>query len=280
MKSLYLLALTTILLSCNDFKVTTTDEGDRIIFHKDEDGDLPNEGEIMMVDLKIQDENDTTYRDSFKDGQPIRIDLMKGGFKGSFENALFHLTAGDSCTVLVPADSIFMRMGQPLPPGLKNGSDLKFTVRVKEVLNQEQYEESMKKLFAKEGDTIKEYVTKNLPGADSLGGTGMYVLRKTAGKGSYPQPGDMVSVYYKGTLMDGTVFDQVQKGEDPFTFPVGVSRVIKGWDAAVMRMTQGESISVIIPSRLAYGESGAGGVIPPNSPLVFDIELVKIEKSK
>ena len=88
--------------------------------------------------------------------------------------------------------------------------------------------------------------------------------------------GDMVKVHYKGQLIDGTVFDSSYKRNQPIEFKLGVGQVIKGWDEGISLLRVGEKARFVIPSNLAYGEMGAGGVIPPNATLVFDVELVEI----
>ena len=104
--------------------------------------------------------------------------------------------------------------------------------------------------------------------------TGIQYEVITAGDGAQPAATDTVTVHYQGSLIDGTVFDSsVQRGE-PATFPV--NGVIPGWQEVLPMMKAGSKWRVFIPSELAYGERGAGNAIPPNSPLVFDIELISI----
>ena len=94
------------------------------------------------------------------------------------------------------------------------------------------------------------------------------------GNGAKAEKGQTVSVHYKGQLTDGTVFDSSYKRNQPIDFALGVGQVIPGWDEGISLLKIGDKARFVIPSDLAYGSAGAGGVIPPNATLVFDVELV------
>lgn len=102
----------------------------------------------------------------------------------------------------------------------------------------------------------------------------LYKITKTT-DGPKPVAGDKVSVHYAGKLTNGTEFDSSYKRNEPIQFPVGQGMVIKGWDEGIMLLKEGEKATFLIPPTLGYGERGAGGVIPPNAWLIFDVELVK-----
>jgi FKBP-type peptidyl-prolyl cis-trans isomerase len=96
----------------------------------------------------------------------------------------------------------------------------------------------------------------------------------SAGDGASPGPDDQVEVHYRGTLIDGTVFDSSYDRGQTVTF--GVTQVIPGWTEALQLMKEGDKYNLYIPSDLAYGAGGAGQVIGPNSTLIFEVELIKI----
>jgi FKBP-type peptidyl-prolyl cis-trans isomerase len=96
-----------------------------------------------------------------------------------------------------------------------------------------------------------------------------------AGTGARPKATDTVNVHYKGTFLDGKTFDSSYDRGQPISFPL--NRVIPGWTEGVQLMPVGSTYEFYIPSNLAYGEAGAGGAIPPNSTLIFVVELLKIQ---
>ena len=106
--------------------------------------------------------------------------------------------------------------------------------------------------------------------------SGLQYVVIAEGDGAQPQAGQRVFVHYVGTLEDGTKFDSSRDRGRPFDFTIGQGQVIKGWDEGVGDMKVGDRRKLIIPPELGYGARGAGGVIPPNATLIFDVELLRI----
>lgn len=106
---------------------------------------------------------------------------------------------------------------------------------------------------------------------------GLQYVDLVVGEGASPTQGKTVTVHYTGALTDGKKFDSSLDRGQPFSFKIGIGQVIKGWDEGVATMKEGGKRQLIIPPDLGYGSRGAGGVIPPNATLVFDVELISVQ---
>jgi peptidylprolyl isomerase len=122
----------------------------------------------------------------------------------------------------------------------------------------------------------QETLTMNLENATTTD-SGLQYIDVVEGTGETPEKGKKVTVHYTGTLTDGKKFDSSRDRNQPFSFTIGVGQVIKGWDEGVGTMKVGGRRTLIIPADLGYGARGAGGVIPPNATLVFDVELLGVK---
>lgn len=121
--------------------------------------------------------------------------------------------------------------------------------------------------YSQQGDTVT-----------TASGLKYIVVKK--GKGKKAENGKMAEVHYTGWLLDGKKFDSSRDRNEPFEFLLGAKQVISGWDEGVALMKTGDKFRLILPPELAYGERGAGEIIPPNSTLIFDVELLGVHKPK
>jgi peptidylprolyl isomerase len=201
-----------------------------------------------------------TKFDSSKDrNQPFSFKLGIGQVFIGWDVGIALLRVGDKAVFTIPSELGYgdREMGN-IPPN----STLVFEV---ELLNVE--------------EAPKPY---NVTGKDTLttaSGLKYIVVSKGQQSAERAVSGSNVSVHYTGYLPDGKVFDSSIERADPLKFKLGAGRVIKGWDEGIALMQVGDKIRLIIPPNLAYGEQGAGGVIPPNTTLTFDVELVAIAES-
>lgn len=127
-----------------------------------------------------------------------------------------------------------------------------------------------------EQKTIKEYLKENKIKAKHQE-SGLFYIETEEGTGEQAEKGDYVKVHYTGKLLDGTVFDSSYDRGEPFEFLLGAGRVIKGWDEGLALMKEGGKATLIIPSKMGYGTREIPDVIPANSILIFDVELVEIK---
>ncbi|WP_179335403.1 peptidylprolyl isomerase [Winogradskyella costae] len=138
------------------------------------------------------------------------------------------------------------------------------------------FEGSREKRIAAEREAVRAELDKLAVGFDETkSGLRYQIIQK--GDGKKAEKGNTVSVHYKGQLADGTVFDSSYKRNSPLDFQVGVGQVIAGWDEGICLLNVGDKARLVIPSDLGYGAAGAGGVIPPNATLIFDVELMGVK---
>ena len=264
-------------------------------------------GKILALDVEYRSYKDSILFNSRKQqGIPMRIELQDLKVKGGLEEAISLLQPGDSGVFRFNVDTIFAKsFRQPVPPFMKPApkKDAKLgdkqdpvymTMLVKaqklqtrdeaQADQQKMMQEQQQKMAAhaeeqlKKDDVIlQDYVKKNNLNVQK-DPSGVYYVITKPGSGPKPKAGQTVSVLYKGTLLDGKVFDSSEKmGNKPIDFPIGVGQVIPGWDKAIPLLNKGSKATLLIPSSLAYGQRGAGADIPADAPLRFDVELVDVK---
>ena len=251
------------------------------VMHKSNKGPKLKLDDVVTLNLKYSTSKDSLVFDSWKMGKPIQLKIAKASFKGDLMDGLTLLTVGDSASFLINADSLFTKtFGAPRPAFIDSSSFLSFTVKVistttDAALKAEELK-AEKENAMKENEVIAKYIAdKQMTPSKSSSGL-MYVISEP-GTGEQAQAGKTVKVHYTGRLLDGTKFDSSLDRNEPIEFKLGQGMVIKGWDEGIALLKVGGKALLIIPSDLAYGSRGAGGVIPPFSPLTFEVELVSVQ---
>lgn len=273
-KHIYILAAMAALFTaaCGNFKTASNGVKYRVI--KSGDGEAnADTTSLLFANYSIAIEStDSILKESYTANQPSYIPV----FEPTMKTVLQTLVKGDSALLLINADSFFLNsFGQPRPEWIKAGDNIKFIITVNDIFSKEQMRakemEEIRSLSAKDSADFNAAVA-SMPNAIKTTNGVVYTEIKP-GTGAGVKKGDKVKVLYKGTLLNGQVFDEnLQNGIE---VSVGLQQVIPGWDEMLSAMKLGQKVKAIIPWSLAYGRSGSGP-IPPFSSLVFEMELIKI----
>lgn len=272
-------------ISCKSKKTEfkQTKDGLAYLFHeRNEEARKPESGEILKVRLSYGSKDSVFFHTKNLSDGFMYLPLQNSEFPGDIYEALAMMHLGDSATFMISASDFFLKTANypSIPDFAKNMDKLYVNVRLLNIQTEDElqaeHEAKMKELMDSEAEKINEYLRTNNYNVQPTP-SGLYYIEKEAGKGSKPKTGDVVVVHYTGTLLDGKKFDSSYDRNSPFEFTLGVGQVIKGWDEGIAMMTEGTKAILVIPSKLAYGERGAGRDIPPYAPLVFEVELIKIK---
>ncbi|MFM2135201.1 MAG: hypothetical protein RL021_601 [Bacteroidota bacterium] len=284
-----ILTITTIfftLLSCRDSREHVTDSGLRYLLYTDGKGKKPVMGDYVTMEL-VCHTDDTVMIDTRKLGTPFRLQLKTIPFVGSYEEGLLLLGVGDSATFFVSADSLYeslfadVKQVRQSDTKLKPGSFVQYDVKVLKVQPYSEAEIEMQMQYSKlqrqEKKVLTEFIERNKIDA-SPDSNGLYKIMTVQGSGLRIDTGKSVTVYYRSRLMDGSLISATEKGK-PMRFVPGRNEVLKGWEIAFRNARVGDRFSLIMPSSLAYGETGlkdattAKYIVPPYSTLIFDIAI-------
>ena len=222
---------------------------------------------------------------AMNEGKPVTQQVQASRMKGDLMEGLQMMKAGDSIEFRMLMDTLSARAGQPKPEWTKAGDYATWNVKMVEVKTKEQMEkETAEKSAAeakKEDSVLQAYFKKNGIKNAQKTASGLYYVIHKEGTGENPKAGQKVTVNYTGRDLNGKKFDSNVDSAfhhvAPFDFVLDQHRVIAGWDEGVALLKKGSKATFYIPSVLAYGERGAGAQIPPNSILIFDIELLNIQ---
>jgi len=297
-KSVILLALAAVgLASCNGgFKKAA--HGVLYNINTDKSGPTIKQGDFISMNLILKNDADSVMVSSYDMGHPFAFPLGQQ-MPGDVFDVFPLLSEGDSVNVKVNIDSLIKK--GPRPPGL-TGKYMNYSVKIEKVIPKgnlsdqdfsskitEYMKSATDKYKVAEPGKIQRYITENKLNPTKTATGLQYVINKQ-GVGPTPSKGDTVYVNYVGRYTDGRVFETNVKAEAikakkynpmmqymPYPLPVGVGRVIPGWDQGLMLLNKGTKATLIVPSELAYGEHG-NQAIGPYTPIVFEVEIINIKK--
>lgn len=238
---------------------TVTDSGLEIIVTEAGSGPKPEPGSVVVVHYTGMLEDGTVFDSSVTRGEPISFPLGQGRVIPGWDEGIALLNQGSKAQLIIPSELGYGAQGAGgvIPPN----ATLIFDVELVDVL-------------AGSPANPAEVAEADYTTTDS----GLKYYDLEVGAGEAAKAGDVVVVNYTGWLTDGVKFDSSLDRGQPFSFPLGQSRVITGWDEGVTSMQPGGKRQLVIPAELAYGDQGAGGVIPPGATLIFDVELVEVRE--
>ena len=215
-------------------------------------GKTPKTGDKVKVHYTGTLEDGTKFDSSLDRNQPFEFPLGVGRVIKGWDQGIASMRVGGKRKLIIPPELAY---GTRAVGSIPANSILFFDVELIEV--------------------IEKFVDTDfsLPGREEVTKSGLRMIIHKRGNGEIPLPGQTVKVHYTGLLENGSKFDSSHDRGQPFSFPLGQGRVIKGWDEALALMSKGEKRTLIIPPDIAYGSRGKGK-IPPNSILIFEIELI------
>lgn len=269
--------LSVFFLACSP-SYKTSPNGLQYVVYTDAKQKKPALGDVVQFYSYWRNDKDSIILNTSRSGHPLFGVINKPKFKGDPIELLGMMGEGDSASCKMNVDSLFRNF--PLPPELKHGQIIRLDLKVLKVMSPDEYKGYLAKqdslTLMKEQTTLEDYIQ-----AQKWMGTktpsGMYVVIDEPGSGKDITDGTTISVKYKGSLLDGTVFDSTRAGSPPYTFTVGQSPVIQGWVDGLKYFKKGGKGHLLIPSPLGYGAAGNPPRIPPNSPLVFDVEIMDVK---
>jgi FKBP-type peptidyl-prolyl cis-trans isomerase FkpA len=273
----------------SDFFTTNNGLKYKIVAHNN-DSSKVELGDVFTLEMRYKIERaDTFLFDSRKDTTPARLMLVKPLYKGDISEGLAMLASGDSARFVVKADSFYIRnVGlETVPVYVHPDSRLVFDIKIYSIQKKVDYENEMKikneklqiliaERKLKEPGDFERYIKENKIYTQPTS-SGLYFIETKKGKGAKAKTGKTALVVYIGKFLDGAIFDS-NDINTPISFKLGAGEVIPGFEEGISMMRVGGKATLIMPSNLAYDVKGAGTDIMPYTPLIFEVELIKIKK--
>jgi FKBP-type peptidyl-prolyl cis-trans isomerase FkpA len=249
----------------------------------------PELGDFLQLIITYKTLKDSIFYDSYSSNETgmVILPFAHSSFQGSFEEGLTKMNAGDSVSFIVSADSLFKKFFKAeLPLFLNRGSLVIMDVKLHRILSKQEYQMVLEKYQdiienrdIEEPLKLKLYLDTNQTKFYNLP-NGMYYMPIKQGAGDYVKNGDVVKIHYKGYFLNGKQFESTYDRCQPLEFNFGEDgQIIQGFKTALSLMNEGAKTKFIIPSSLAFGETGSStNIIPPYTTVVYEIELLNLTK--
>ncbi len=246
----------------------------------DEDSVKAKAGDFITAELTYLTLNDSVFFNGMR-----KFQVMKPAYEGAIDECFGMLSVDESATFIIPADNFFgITLQSPLPRYIKKGSSIKVRVKMLEIQSHQDYlheKEAFLSWIEDFGEyekvILRQFLAQEKIDADPLP-SGIYYLNLEPGTGKKVEPGDTVVVHYEGRFLNGKFFDSTVRRNEPFQFVYGTEwQVIEGLEKAIGVMREGEKSLFILPSELAFGNSGSSNeLIPPFTSLIFEVAILKV----
>ena len=275
-------ALFALFFSCNSTDYDVTPNGLHYRMVVTGEGKKPVIGDRMTLHLSYENAQGQELYNSRILGDDFILELTAPTFRGGIEEGFSMMGEGDSAHFLVPADSMFIRtFNMPIPTTVKSGEQLLFKVKMKSIVSSVEYKSRQRALAdsvaTADAIAMAQYMTRNNIISEPVR-PGVYLIAFEAGRGEAPVAGDSVEVEYTATFLDGSVFDASSRSGTSLKYILGDGTRLKVWDEAISTMRPGAVSRLVLASAEAFGSRGYGPV-PPNTPVVYDIKLLRIVRN-
>mgnify|MGYP001333478196 FL=1 len=287
-KIYYITILFFTIFSCVD-REKVLDNGVELKYFKNGSGQEIEDGQIVMINLQYFDYDGNELLNKVGNDPVVLQKDSSWESSGIIYNVIDNLVKGDSVFFQLTTEQFFKNAPQSVevPDSVKNKM-ISFYCGIQDVMSQNEFEDFQRIQYEKmqqemeqqsndqlsiDLELIDNYLKENNITAKSADSGLRYVITKM-GSGENAAPGDNVTVHYTGMLLNGEKFDSSLDRNQPFSFQLGQGMVIRGWDEGITYFNKGSEGTLYIPSTLGYGASGAGGVIPPNAVLIFEIQVL------
>lgn len=240
------------------------------LFKVSKDTIKPKIGDWVSLTMKYTYKDSTLFDSKQAMGSPVRFQLPVSDFKGDIYEGIAMLSPGDSADFIINADSLFKKtFRQPTRPAfIDTNSVIHFYITLLTV-------DSPETLMKKEVESLKKYVEEKKITVAPLA-SGLYFVETTAGKGAKIDSGVWVKAHFKVSLIDGKqIFSSYDRGE-PMQFEYGKRFDTPGFEEGISKMTKGGKATLVVPSKIAFGEMGRGAMVPPYSTIIYEVEVVDV----